>query len=54
MPLSQLVLLALSIVFLIIGLYEGFTIGFGDAYWSIMLSVGLFFFYLYRKRDVEQ
>jgi len=53
MPLFQVVLLSLSIVFLIIGLYEAFTFGIGQAYWSIMLSVGLFFYYLYRKRSTE-
>lgn len=49
MPLTSILLLALSIVFLIIGIYESITLGIGQAYWSIMLSVAFFFIYTYRK-----
>lgn len=49
MSLVSVILLSLSIVFLIIGVYESFTFGIGQGYWSLMLGVALFFFYTYRK-----
>lgn len=49
MSLLSVVLLSLSAVFLVIGLYESFTVGINQAYWSIMLSVVFFFIYTYRK-----
>ena len=49
MSLTSIILLSLSIVFLVIGIYEGVTLGFGHAYWSVMLSVAFFFIYTYRK-----
>ena len=51
MSLTSIVLLSLSIVFLVIGLYESYTMGIGQAYWSIMLSVVFFFIHAYRKRE---
>ena len=49
MSLTSIILLSLSIVFLVIGVYEGITLGIGQAYWSVMLSVAFFFIYTYRK-----
>jgi hypothetical protein len=54
MSLTSIVLLSLSIVFLVIGVYEGVTLGFGQAYWSIMLSVAFFFVYTYRKANSKK
>jgi hypothetical protein len=51
MPLLSVILLCLSIVFLVIGIYESITFGVGEAYWSIMLSVAFFFIYTYRKMN---
>ena len=50
MRLTDVLLLSLAAVFIIIGIYELMTLGFGDAYWAIMVSVTAFFLYSYRKR----
>ncbi|MFM8914565.1 MAG: hypothetical protein ACKOE6_16855 [Flammeovirgaceae bacterium] len=50
MKLLDVVLLSLAAGFVIIGIYEVMTLGIGHAYWSIMLSMILFFAYNYRKR----
>lgn len=44
------ILLSLAAVFLIIGIYEIIRWGVGHAYWSVMLSIILFFIYTYRKK----
>jgi len=51
MSLTSILLLALSFVFLVIGIYETIALGIGQAYWSIMLSVAFFFIYTYRKAN---
>ncbi len=50
MKLVDVLLLSLAAVFVIIGIYEVMTLGFGHAYWAIMLSFGFFFIYTYRKK----
>ncbi|NJN41274.1 MAG: hypothetical protein HC811_02565 [Flammeovirgaceae bacterium] len=50
MKLIDALLLSLAAVFIIIGIYEVMTQGLGHAYWSIMLSMVLFFVYVIRKR----
>ncbi|MEK6783018.1 MAG: hypothetical protein AABY93_15065 [Bacteroidota bacterium] len=50
MKLIDTILLSLSVVCLIIGIYEIMTMGIGYAYWSIMLSIVLFFYYTMRKK----
>jgi hypothetical protein len=50
MKLVDMLLLSLAAVFVIIGIYEVMTLGFGHAYWAIMLSFGFFFIYTYRKK----
>jgi hypothetical protein len=50
MKLVDILLLSLAVVFIIIGAYETMTVGITTAYWKIMVSVGLFFFYSYRKK----
>jgi hypothetical protein len=50
MKLIDIVLLSLAAGFAIIGIYEAMKFGFGEAYWAVMLSLGLFFWYNYRKR----
>jgi hypothetical protein len=54
MSLFSIILLSLSIVFLVIGVYEGIKLGIGQAYWSIMLSVAFFFWYTYRKNSRKE
>jgi len=51
MKLVDVLLLSLSVVFIVIGAYEVMTVGLGNAYWSIMLSLILFFAYKIRKRQ---
>jgi hypothetical protein len=46
----DVLLLSLAAVFIIIGVYENRVLGLGQAYWAIMLSVGSFFIYWYRKK----
>lgn len=50
MKLVDILLLSLAVVFIIIGAYEIMTVGIGPAYWKLMLAIGLFFFYTYRKK----
>jgi hypothetical protein len=50
MKLLDTILLSLAAVFLIIGIYEIVRWGVGHAYWSVMLSIILFFVYTYRKK----
>jgi len=54
MSLTSVILLALSFVFMVIGIYEGITLGIGQAYWSVMLSVAFFFIYTYRKANAKK
>ena len=50
MKLTDTILFSLAVVFLIIGIYEIMTLGVGSAYWSIMLSIVLFFYFTLRKK----
>lgn len=50
MKLLDSVLLSLSVVFIIIGAYEVMAAGLGAAYGPLMLSLLLFFWYVYRKK----
>jgi hypothetical protein len=50
MKLPDVILLALAVVFLIIGIDQIITLGFSHAYWAIMLALVLFFVYTLRKR----
>ncbi|MFZ9503626.1 MAG: hypothetical protein ACO263_03545 [Cyclobacteriaceae bacterium] len=51
MKLSVILPLSLAFVFLIIGLYEMMALGPESGYWSIMLAIALFFWYLLRKNS---
>jgi hypothetical protein len=50
MKLVDVLILSLAVAFVIIGIYEVMTRGISFAYWSIMLSTGLFFLFVYRKK----
>jgi hypothetical protein len=50
MKLLDIALLSLAVVFLIIGIDQIMKIGFGQAYWAIMLALVFFFAYSLRKR----
>lgn len=50
MKLIDVLVLSLAVAFLIIGIHQTMTLGFGKAYWAIMLSVVLYFVYILRKK----
>lgn len=50
MRLPDVILLSLAVFFLIIGIDQVITIGFGKAYWAIMLALIFFFVYNLRRR----
>lgn len=50
MKLLDVIILSLAVVFIIIGIHQILTIGFGDAYWALMLALILFFIYNFRNR----
>jgi hypothetical protein len=54
MSLVSIILLSLSIVFLVIGVYESVKLGIGQGYWSLMLGVAFFFLYTYRKQNKKE
>jgi hypothetical protein len=49
MKLADVIILSLAVVFIIIGIHQVMTIGFGHAYWVIMLALVLFFIFKIRK-----
>lgn len=50
MKLPDAILLSLSVAFLIISAHQFFTVGFGNAYWAVMLALVFFFLYNLRRR----
>jgi hypothetical protein len=50
MKLADVLILSLAVVFIIIGIHQTMTIGFGSAYWAIMLATILFFVFNLRKK----
>jgi hypothetical protein len=54
MRLPDILLLSLSVVFVIIGVHQIMTVGFGNAYWAIMLSLLFLFLFNFRKRKQRQ
>ena len=50
MKLTDVLILSLAVGFLIIGIHQTMTIGFGKAYWAIMLSLILYFAFNLRKK----
>lgn len=50
MKLPDVVLLSFSVAFLIIGIHQVMTAGFGNAYWVLMLALVFFFIYNLRRR----
>jgi hypothetical protein len=50
MKLIEILILSLAVVFSIIGIHLTMTVGVGDAYWAIMLSISLYFLFILRKR----
>ncbi|MBT1690145.1 hypothetical protein [Dawidia soli] len=50
MKLSDIIILSLAVAFLIIGIHQTMTLGFGQAYWALMLTMVLFFVIVLRKK----
>ena len=50
MKLLDVVLLSLAVAFIIIGVHQTINVGFGKAYWAIMLALVFFFLYNLRRR----
>lgn len=50
MKLIDTILLSLAVAFLIIGIHQTMTVGFGNAYWAVMLALLLFFLINLRRR----
>lgn len=50
MKLPDIVYLSLTVVLVIIGIDQVLTVGFGNAYWAIMLALVFFFLYNLRRR----
>jgi hypothetical protein len=50
MKLIDSILISLAVAFLIIGIHQIMTVGFGNAYWAIMLALILFFLVNLRRR----
>jgi hypothetical protein len=50
MKLPDIIILSLAVAFLIIGIHQTMTLGFGQAYWALMLTLILFFVLNLRRR----
>ncbi len=50
MKVLDVILLSLSTAFLIIGIHQIATVGFGNGYWAIMLALVFFFVVNLRRR----
>jgi len=50
MKLVDVIILSLAVVFIIVGIHQIMTIGFGKAYWAIMLALIFFFIFNLRKK----
>ena len=52
--LVDIIVLSLSVVFLIIGIHQTVTVGFGQAYWLFMLSIAALLYQQIRKAKKKQ
>lgn len=50
MKLLDIILLSLAVAFLIIGIHQTMVLGFGNAYWALMLTMVFFFAFTFRKK----
>jgi len=50
MKLIDVLVLSFAVAFLIIGIHQTMTLGFGKAYWAIMLALVLYFVFNLRKK----
>ena len=52
--LIDIIVLSLAAVFLIIGIHQTITVGFGQSYWLFMLSIALLLYQQIRKARKKQ
>jgi len=52
--LGDIIVLSGAVVFLIIGIHQTITVGFGQAYWLFMLSIGFLLYHQFRKARKKQ
>ena len=45
MKLADVILLSLTIAFMIMGVHQVMRVGFGNAYWALMLALVILFLY---------
>lgn len=50
MKLPDVIYLSLAVAFIIIGIHQVMTVGFGNGYWAIMIALVFFFLYNLRRR----
>lgn len=50
MKLPDVIYLSLAVAFIIIGIHQIMTVGFGNGYWAIMIALVFFFLYNLRRR----
>ncbi len=50
MKVIEVIFLSLAIAFSIIGIHQVMTVGFGNAYWAIMLALVFFFLFNLKRR----
>jgi len=50
MKLPDVLLLSLAAAFIIIGIHQVMSVGFGNSYWALMLALLFFFLYNLRRR----
>lgn len=50
MKLPEVILLSLAVALVIMGVHQVMTVGFGNAYWALMLALVFFFLFTLRRR----
>lgn len=50
MKLAEVIYLSLAVAFVIIGIHQVMTVGFGNAYWALMMSLVFYFLYNLKRR----
>jgi hypothetical protein len=50
MKLIDVLILSVAVAFTVIAIHQAMVVGFGEAYWAVMVALLLFFVYNYRRR----
>ncbi|MDW7693670.1 hypothetical protein R9C00_02855 [Flammeovirgaceae bacterium SG7u.111] len=51
---TQLFFFSIAVVLFIIGVHQTFYYGLRESYWAYMLSLGSFFYFLYKKGQEKE